>query len=173
MSENYQIRPAGEADAGTLCRAAIETFEATFRGTCTDEDLDAFLKATYTEANFGEEIRREHSYYYLMEEGQETVGFAWLAGGEAPSCVTGSKPVELVRFYIRPAWQARGAGRQLMEHCLREARRLGYESMYLGVWERNYRAQRFYSHYGFHRVGEHVFAVGSDPQIDWWMEAGL
>jgi ribosomal protein S18 acetylase RimI-like enzyme len=173
MADTYLIRPAREADAGLLRKAAAETFEATFRGTCADEDLDAFLAETYTDGNFLEEMSREHSYYYLMEADGETVGFAWLARTEAPVCVRGRDPVELVRFYIRPAWQSRGAGRRLMEHCLEAARGMGFKTMYLGVWEHNYRAQRFYAHYGFRHVGEHVFRVGSDPQIDWWLEAKL
>ena len=41
--------------------------------------------------------------------------------------------------------------------------------MFLGVWEHNPRAQAFYRKWGFERVGEHVFQMGDDPQIDWWM----
>ena len=38
--------------------------------------------------------------------------------------------------------------------------------MWLGVWERNVRAQAFYRKHGFDRVGSKVFVVGSDPQTD-------
>lgn len=177
MSEEIRIRRAGPADAGRLKAAAVETFEATFRGTCDDGDLERFLAETYTTENFLEELARPFSDYFLIEVGPEdatqTAGFAWLARQPVPPCVTGPGPVELVRFYIRPAWQGRGLGNRLMDHCLAHARQQGYRTMFLGVWEHNTRAQAFYAKYGFRRVGEHVFEVGSDPQIDWWLEASL
>ncbi len=177
MSPQLAVRLAGPADAGRLKAAAIETFEATFRGACDDGDLERFLAETYTDSNFLDEIARPHSEYFLLEDATggaaETAGFAWLARQPVPDCVTGPDPVELVRFYIRPRWQGRGLGRLLMDHCLSRARAQGYKTMFLGVWEHNTRAQAFYAKYGFRRVGEHVFEVGSDPQIDWWLEASI
>jgi GNAT superfamily N-acetyltransferase len=37
---------------------------------------------------------------------------------------------------------------------------------WLGVWERNPRANAFYRKVGFTDVGSHVFMVGTDPQTD-------
>ena len=39
--------------------------------------------------------------------------------------------------------------------------------MWLGVYENNLIAQKFYKKDGFTRVGQHVFQVGEDPQIDY------
>jgi ribosomal protein S18 acetylase RimI-like enzyme len=173
MSGQYTIRKANEADTGLLARTAVETFRTTFQGTCTDRDLEAFLESAYREENFREEIGRARSDYFLIESGGEAAGYAWVAETAPPECVRGPAPVELVRFYIRAPWQGQAAARLLMEHCLSHARALGYRTMFLGVWEHNVRAQRFYARYGFRRVGEHVFQVGTDPQIDWWLEASL
>lgn len=173
MTEAYTIRRAGEQDIRRLVEVAVETFRTTFEGTCTASDLAAFLESAYTEAGFREEMRRAHSDYFLIESNGAAAGYAWVARTEAPECVRGALPVELVRFYIRKPWQGRGAAQKLMAHCLEHARGQGYETMFLGVWEHNVRAQRFYAKYGFRRVGEHVFQVGSDPQIDWWLEASL
>ena len=46
------------------------------------------------------------------------------------------------------------------------ARTLGTDALWLGVWERNPRAQAFYRTCGFAVVGTHTFVVGSDPQTD-------
>ena len=46
------------------------------------------------------------------------------------------------------------------------ARRGAATTMWLGVWERNARAQAFYRKHGFGKVGRQVFVVGSDPQTD-------
>jgi ribosomal protein S18 acetylase RimI-like enzyme len=46
------------------------------------------------------------------------------------------------------------------------ARERGARGVWLGVWERNARAQAFYRKQGFERVGSKVFVVGSDAQTD-------
>ena len=50
-------------------------------------------------------------------------------------------------------WSARRAAR-------------GARELWLGVWERNARAQAFYRKCGFRKVGTQIFVVGSDPQTD-------
>ena len=42
----------------------------------------------------------------------------------------------------------------------------GAETLFLGVWERNPRALRFYEKHGFRAVGTQIFRVGSDDQTD-------
>ncbi len=46
------------------------------------------------------------------------------------------------------------------------ARARGARELWLGVWERNERAQAFYRKCGFEKVGTQIFVVGSDPQTD-------
>ena len=60
-----------------------------------------------------------------------------------------------------------------MSRCLAEARSAGFETVWLGVWERNASAATFYERWGFSASGEHVFMLGSDPQTDVIMERGL
>ena len=40
------------------------------------------------------------------------------------------------------------------------------ENIYLGVWEHNLGAQRFYKSYGFNEVGEYLFEVESGTPAD-------
>ena len=53
-----------------------------------------------------------------------------------------------------------------MDACFERATRHGRDVMWLGVWEYNPRAQRFYEKNGFQIVGKHVFQLGADPQTD-------
>jgi ribosomal protein S18 acetylase RimI-like enzyme len=169
----YKMRSASEEDIGCLIEVAIECFETANRGMCHDDDLDEFLAFTYTEANFKRELQMPQSDYFLLEVDGDTVGYAWLAVGETPDCVQGVDPVQLVRFYIRSRWQGKGAGRVMMKYCQEYARSMGYRTMYLSVWKHNLRAQLFYEGWGFQPVGEHIFQIGRDPQVDLWMETAL
>jgi ribosomal protein S18 acetylase RimI-like enzyme len=46
------------------------------------------------------------------------------------------------------------------------ARSRGAGTLWLGVWERNVRAQGFYRKAGFTVVGSQIFVLGSDAQRD-------
>ena len=48
-----------------------------------------------------------------------------------------------------------------------------YEGIWLGVWEKNFRAQKFYAKYGFEKFGSHTFQMGDDPQVDWLLKKKL
>jgi ribosomal protein S18 acetylase RimI-like enzyme len=45
--------------------------------------------------------------------------------------------------------------------------------MWLGVWEENPRAIRFYQKLGFVEFGEHIFQLGDDAQRDVLMKKKL
>ena len=52
-------------------------------------------------------------------------------------------------------------GTQLMQAGLDWLASQGRSPLYIGVWSENYGAQRFYGRYGFSKVGEYGFPVGS------------
>jgi len=52
-------------------------------------------------------------------------------------------------------------------------RQAGHDAIWLGVWERNGRAQAFYRKWNFRAVGQHVFQLGSDPQRDILMQRAV
>jgi ribosomal protein S18 acetylase RimI-like enzyme len=59
-----------------------------------------------------------------------------------------------------------------MQAACDSAMRAGAETMWLGVWERNVRAQSFYRKHGFAPVGAHVFLFGTEEQTDQiWVRA--
>ena len=60
-----------------------------------------------------------------------------------------------------------------MDDVFARARQGGAKAIWLGVWERNPRAIRFYAKYGFTPVGEQPFVLGTDPQHDQVMVRSL
>ena len=49
----------------------------------------------------------------------------------------------------------------------------GGDALWLGVWERNPKAIRFYEKQGFERVGAQTFTLGADVQRDAVMRVPL
>lgn len=66
-----------------------------------------------------------------------------------------------------------GVGRLLVEKVEGIARDEGFVTLWLGVWEENFKAQKVYKKMGFMKVGSHDFVMGSCVQTDWILSKRL
>jgi GNAT superfamily N-acetyltransferase len=160
------IRRANVTDASLLAELGARTFSDTFAVDNNPEDMAAYLAASFNPAKQTEELLDALSLYLIAEIDDGAVGYAQLYAGVPPGCVTGAMPIELVRFYVIQQWHGQGVSASLMRACIDEARRASYQTLWLGVWEHNGRAQAFYRKWSFQEVGKHIFQLGSDPQTD-------
>ena len=167
------IRRASLGDAGLLAELGARTFSETFAADNNPEDMAAYLASSFNLTRQATELADAASTFFIAEVSGIAAGYAKLHAGEPEEGIEGAKPVELVRLYVLREWLGRGVGEALMRACVEEARRAGHETMWLGVWERNGRAQSFYRKWNFRAVGEHVFQLGSDPQTDILMERAV
>jgi diamine N-acetyltransferase len=172
MSEKVMpsIRLATAADAGLLAELGASTFYDTFIADTTPEDMAAYLSASFSPALQAQEIADADTTFFIAEIAGIAAGYAKLQSSAAPSCVTGDQPVELCRLYVASGLIGSGVGAALMQACIGEAESAGSETMWLGVWEHNERAQKFYKRWGFEVVGEHIFQLSSDAQRDLVMQ---
>ena len=160
------IRRATEADALLLSTAGAQAFVDTFAADNTPQDMAAYLAGAFGETVQRAELRDPRNSVYLAELGGETVGYAMLREGAAPSEIASDDAIEIVRLYAFATWIGAGVGAALMRHCLTEAAARGRTAVWLGVWERNARAIAFYRRWGFTDVGSHDFLLGGDRQTD-------
>lgn len=167
------VRRATPLDAGLLADLGARTFYETFAADNSPEDMAAYLAASFNLAQQTAELTEPASIFFIAEVGGRAAGYAKLNAGEPAEGIEGAQPVELVRLYVLREWLGHGVGAALLRACVDEAQRAGHETMWLGVWERNGRAQAFYRKWNFRAVGEHVFQLGSDMQRDILMERTL
>jgi ribosomal protein S18 acetylase RimI-like enzyme len=167
------IRRANTDDAGLLAELGARTFNETFAADNSPEDMAAYIASSFNFARQSAELTDPDSAFFIAEAGGVASGYAMLRAGEPEEGVEGAEPVELVRLYVSREWHGRGVGEALMRACVDEARQAGHKTIWLGVWERNWRAQAFYRKWNFRAVGEHVFQLGSDPQTDILMERAV
>ena len=160
------IRPATPDDAAALAELGRRTFTDAFGAGNTPEDLAAFLNTTYGEALQREELASPALTYFLAEHDGLPVAFALLRRDRPSPYVDDPSAVEMQRLYVDRDWHGTGLAQALMSHCLHDASIGGAAALFLGVWEQNARALRFYAAQGFEPVGRQVFVVGSDPQTD-------
>ncbi|ETI24652.1 hypothetical protein G647_04021 [Cladophialophora carrionii CBS 160.54] len=108
------------------------------------------------------------------EDDDRVIGFAQLTEGTTEPCLSHLRSsVELQRLYVSTAHHGRGVGKTLAREIELLAQSLGYRSLWLGVWEGNFKAQRVYEGLGFTKVGDHEFKMGKCIQMDWIMCKGL
>lgn len=161
-----KIRYATLADNTLLAELGAQTFYDTFAADNTSEDMTAYLAASFSPPRQAAELADPASTFLIAESGDATIGYARLKVGQPAPGVTGVKPIEIVRLYVRHDWLAQGIGAQLMQACLDEAVKQGCDTVWLDVWEQNARARAFYGHWGFVEVGTQRFQLGSDLQND-------
>jgi len=168
-----EIRAATRADIPELRRVAIETQVDTFGAQNTPEVMEAFLRENYDTARLEEEFEVKDAIYYLAMEGDTLAGFIRLRKTDEVDHLLGNNNLELQRLYVSKSFQGKKVGAALMQYALDYARGQQAEWLWLGVWEKNTRAQEFYFKWGFERFSEHVFWMGPDPQTDWLMRLKL
>jgi diamine N-acetyltransferase len=166
------IRAALVDDAPLLSRLGAATFRDTFENGSTPDDMAGYLADAFTPERQAAEITDPAGLVLLAEHdaepgAAELVGYAHLIAQGTPPAVQGPAPIELKRLYVARQWHGRRVAQALMDAAVTAARARGAQTLWLGVWEHNPRAVAFYEKYGFVRVGEHTFALGSDLQTDW------
>jgi len=164
------IRRATLADTVTLSAISRQTFYDTFTGTCTNEDMQLFLEDYFNLKQVQAELNNKNDYYYLAETDGRVAGYLRFMEDYVNFPVMKRwKSLELKRIYVIKEFQGKGVAQQLMDHTLQYAKENNYQVVWLGVWEHNLRAQKFYEKYGFVNSGHtHYFPIGSTPQTDWW-----
>lgn len=171
MAAQLVIQTATPADADRLSAFGRRVFAATFAADNDPGDLHAYLETAYTPEMQAAEIRDAAITTLLAGAGDDCFGFAQVRVTEVPGCVDDPTSIEIWRLYVDPAWHGRGVAAALMEAGCADIVRRGGGSAWLGVWERNARAQAFYRKQGFEPVGTHTFVLGSDEQTDQiWMK---
>lgn len=160
------VRRATLADASALTAFGRRVFGQTFEAGNDPGDLAAYLDEAYVEARQEDELADPSIETLLLDEDGTLIAFAQLRDRPPGAGVTGPRPIELWRFYVDFAWHGRGVAQTLMTAVEDAARSRGAGTLWLGVWERNVRAQAFYRKQGFTVVGSQIFTLGHDSQRD-------
>jgi len=157
------LRIPAQKDVPALSRLAEETFCQTFAEGFqigySPSDLRTFLTASYAQHQVEAWICDPKGQVMIAEDtGGRLVGYTHCGPNTLPYPHAADGDFELKRLYVRRELQGSGVGRALFEQALRW---FDQRTVLLGVWSENLKAQRFYAHYGFQKVGEYTFMVGS------------
>lgn len=165
-TSTFRLRVAAANQAAALAEVMERTFRATFGEFTAEEPMAEHCRNSYGEATQRREIADPDISTLLCTDGLSIAGFTQVRSGKQPPCVIASRPIEIHRIYVDAPWHGKGVAALLMQAALDDAVKRKADGVWLGVWENNPRAIRFYAKFGFAEVGEHIFHVGSDAQRD-------
>ena len=168
-----KIRYGITSDAKMLAELGAKTFYDTFAEDNTPENIDAYLKASFSPEIQFAELSAPDNIFLIAEAENILIGYAQLIMDSKEASLRGTKTLEIRRIYASQEHIGKGVGKDLMYASIQEAKQKGCDSIWLGVWEKNSRAIAFYEKWGFREVGTHIFFVGTDPQRDFIMELAL
>jgi ribosomal protein S18 acetylase RimI-like enzyme len=81
--------------------------------------------------------------------------------------------LEIERLYVLKEYHGKQVGALLYEQALAISKERKAPYIWLGVWEENPRAIRFYQKQGLVEFGEHIFQLADDEQRDVLMKKTL
>jgi diamine N-acetyltransferase len=151
------IRKAGISDVKIICALGVTTFYEAYFAFDDSSDLAEYVLENFSVGQIEKELKDKNSTFFIAEIEKGAVGYAKLRENAPAECLAGENTIEIHRIYILEKMKGKRVGDALMKKCFDEARRKNYKSVWLGVWEENLLAQKFYQKYGFEKVGELQF----------------
>jgi ribosomal protein S18 acetylase RimI-like enzyme len=160
------IEKFGVERVDLLLEVGLAAFKAAFESDNDPKDFNDYVSKAFDLNVLDEELRNGASEFYFAKRNKEIAGYLKLNHPPAQGENFGNCCLEIQRIYSLPAYYGKGVGEALMEKSIAVAREHSYDFVWLGVWEHNPRAIRFYVKQGFEVFGSHPFLFGSDLQTD-------
>lgn len=173
INMNLSLKKCSLKDIEILRDISIKTYYATFAEFNVKENMNAYLDAAFNFDKLFKEAQDKNSAFYFLYKDNVLTGYIKLNVAPSQSDINDSDSLEIERIYILKEFQGFGLGRFLIEHAIKIAIEKRKKFIWLGVWENNEKAIRFYKKNGFYKIGSHSFFMGEDGQIDYVMRKDI
>lgn len=167
------FRQCTPEDLEILQAFSRKCFFETFAAVNTPENMEAYLDKAYAPEKLRAELSDINSIFYFLYLDEKLAGYLKLNEAPAQTEFHDQEALEIERIYVSQAFQGEGFGRCLMNKAIDTAKEREKKYIWLGVWEKNAKALRFYKKSGFSPIGTHSFMVGDDEQTDILMRKDL
>lgn len=173
ITNTIAVRKAELDDLAAVQAIARATFFETFAATNTEADMQHYLTETFSDAAVSAELSHPDSSFFIAWEDETPIGYLKINTGPAQTEPQGDTALEIERIYVRTAYHGKKVGQLLYEQALAIAHQQNKTQLWLGVWEENPKAIRFYEKNGFVAFDKHGFQLGTDQQTDILMRKAL
>lgn len=168
--ENLVISECNYKNIVQLKYICEKTFYETFIDDNSEEDMEEYLKSNFTHAQLEKEIENQYSKIFIVKKNEEVVAYMKVNFDKAQTEEGYKDTLEVQRIYVLKEYKGQGIGKLLMKKAIEITRSNNLKYIWLGVWEHNYAAIKFYEKKGFEKFSTHVFKLGDDEQTDYLMK---
>lgn len=150
-------------------RAFYEAF-----GAYNDEaDIQAYLDLAFDPELIRKQLEDTHVIYFIAFYKNDPVGYAKIKSNSQPKELKEFNCMQLERIYSLQAYIGKSIGKTLMQLCIDASVKKNCEFLWLGVWQQNHHAIKFYKQWQFDVIGVKQFIIGNEVNDDFVMALDL
>jgi diamine N-acetyltransferase len=153
-------------DVEKLQILSVKTFAQAFSEKNNVENLNQYIEQNFSLSKLSSEIDSENSQFYFVEHDEQAIGYLKLNFNELQTESHDFEAIEIERIYVLASYYGKGVAKVLYNKALEIARSKSVDYIWLGVWEKNFRAISFYKNLDFEFFGLHEFKFGNEVQTD-------
>lgn len=170
---SLEIKKATLEDLTALQLIGRQTFSETFASVNSEENMIKYLDESFAAEKLTKELNNPNSYFFLAVLDEKTVGYLKLNTADAQTEKEDVNALEIERIYVAKEFHGKKVAQAIYAQAEQTAKQLKATYMWLGVWEKNFRAVSFYTKNGFVQFDTHIFPLGDDEQTDLMMKKVL
>jgi ribosomal protein S18 acetylase RimI-like enzyme len=149
-------------EAETLLNLSKQTFFDAFEAQNNPKDFKLYCDEAFTLDKISGELANPNSQFYFGV----ILGYIKLNFADAQIEFKETDALEIERVYVLQQHQGKQIGKAMLNFVFEIAYREKLRYVWLGVWESNVSAIRFYERHGFVKHSSHYFMLGNDKQTD-------
>lgn len=162
-----------ENEIAALQEISKKTFSETFSEDNSEESMAHYLETGFAEEKLRAELNDLNSEFYFAKLDHTVIGYLKLNTGSSQTEVKEDHALEIERIYVSKDFHGKKVGQALYDKAIAVATEKNADYVWLGVWENNLRAIRFYRKNGFEEFDTHIFRLGNEEQTDIMMKLNL
>lgn len=171
--ENIEIKRINRGHIQQLQHIGRQTFYETFSAVNSEENMAVYLNESFATEKLIAELKNENSLFYFALLDNYVIGYLKLNFGAAQTEMKDANALEIERIYVLKDFHGKRVGQLLYNKAMQIAKEINADYIWLGVWEKNFRAMNFYQKNGFAEFDKHIFRLGDDEQTDIMMKLKL
>jgi ribosomal protein S18 acetylase RimI-like enzyme len=171
--ETIVIKKVTPDEIDLLQNIGRQTFFETFSADNSAENMKKYLEEGFAFEKLMVELLDKNAVFYFAWINKNVIGYLKLNFGSSQTELKDDKAVEIERIYVLKEFHGKKVGQVLYEKAIHVAKQASAAYVWLGVWEKNTRAIRFYQKNGFVAFDKHIFKLGDEEQTDIMMKLQL
>lgn len=174
LPNNLEFKTAKPDDLKMLCTLSVQTFRDAFYHLNNPEDIELYISKAFSSSQLKLELSLEQCDFVFLLQNNDPIAYYKTNLCPHQSDLNDPETLEIERIYVCKEHQNNRYGQLMLDYIILQAKlNPAIQSIWLGVWDQNKAAIRFYERNGFKIFSSHPFLLGNDPQTDLLMRLNL